>query len=149
MEQHKLKQSSTTHQKADFCMISRDIRFLFIARGIRECQMVWHNANYSLRNSLLTFTQFNYLMARSAFVLLLPLSFSIERKASQFFHLAEKCSSTLENAGVLSCTDSSCTIHVSTDLALNTWGPWRPIRDHIPCILVGRTKALLYSKKVR
>ena len=72
-------------------------------------------------------------------------------KPVSFFLLAEKCSSTVENAEVLSCTDSSCTIHVSTDLALNTWGPWRPIRGHIPCILAGRTKArffLLYSKKV-
>ena len=41
-------------------------------------------------------------------------------KPFSFFLLAEKCSSTLENDGVLSCTDSSCTIHVSTGLALNT-----------------------------
>ena len=34
MEQHKLKQSSTTRQTAYFCMISRYIRFPFIARGI-------------------------------------------------------------------------------------------------------------------
>ena len=137
-------------------VILRLMLFCFV-RHVSELFLQWHlffwhhNANDSLLSSLLAFTQFNYLMPCSAFVLLLPLSFSIYRKASKFILLAEKCSNTLKNAGVLSCADSSCTIHVSTDLALNTWGPWRPIRGHIPCILAGRTKAffLLYSKKVR
>ena len=49
-----------------------------VVSTVRPCPFFWHhNANDSLLNSLLAFTQFNYLMSCSAFVLLLPLSFSI------------------------------------------------------------------------